>query len=73
MRKIMEALEGAGITITSRPRAEVRTPVLDNENDPQAVPLEVSLHDEAWLAECAAHNNFTTEDYIPLEKKEKII
>ena len=71
MRKVMEALECAGKTITSQPRAEVRTPVLDDENDPQAVPLEVSLQDEAWLSECAAHYNFLTEDYIPLEKKEK--
>ena len=64
-----EELEAAGITPASRPRAEVRTPILENENDPQAVTLEISMRDEAWLAESAAHYNFAVEDFIPGIKK----
>lgn len=69
MRRILEELEAAGITPASRPRAEVRTPILENENDPQAVTLEISMRDEAWLAESAAHYNFAVEDFIPGIKK----
>ncbi len=61
MRRMIEELEAAGITIESRPRARVRTPVLDDENDSKAVALEISIHDETWAAECAAHYDLRTE------------
>jgi len=61
MRKVIEELEVAGIALDSRPRAEVRTPVLENESDPSAVVLEISIRDEAWAAECAAHYHLETE------------
>lgn len=65
MRKAMEELESHGIALESRPRAEVRTPVLDDENDPLAVPLEIHIHDETWAAECAAYFNLETIEYTP--------
>ncbi len=69
MRRILEELEAAGTTPASRPRAEVRTPVLDNDNDPQAVTLEVTMRDEAWLVESAAHYNFPIEEFNPVIKE----
>lgn len=65
MRKILEELESAGINPGLTPRAEVRTPVLDVGSDPLAIPLEISIHDEAWAAECAAHYQFETKVYTP--------
>lgn len=65
IRKELESLESAGIIPAERPRAEARTPVLDNENDPLAVPLEISLKDEAWAAECAEYYHYDTVNYIP--------
>lgn len=65
MRRIVEDLETAGITLASRPRAQVRTPVLDDESDPQSIPLEINIQNENWAAECAAYYHFETDQYTP--------
>lgn len=59
-RMILEALEKNGIDHSRHPRSEVRTPVLEDENDPGAIPLQIRLVDEAWAAECAGRYNWVT-------------
>ena len=66
-RRILESLEKAGVDPAQRPRADVRTPVLDNEDDPTAIPLQIMFRDGEWAAECAAMYNWKTEP----ETKEK--
>jgi len=60
-RRILESLEHAGIDPTQRPRAEVRTPVLENEEDPGAIPLQIKMKDEEWAAACATRYNWKVE------------
>lgn len=60
-RRILESLEKAGIDPTRHPRTEVRTPVLDNEDDPGAIPLQIKMKDEEWAAECATRYNWKVE------------
>lgn len=64
-RKLIDELASAGVSLDSRPRAEVRTPVLDDESDPSAVVLEISMRDEAWAAECASHYHLETAEFTP--------
>lgn len=59
-RRILESLEKKGIDPARHPRAEVRTPVLDNGEDPNAIPLQIRLMDEDWAAACAARYNWAT-------------
>ena len=60
-RRILESLEHAGIDPTLHPRAEVRTPVLENEEDSGAIPLQIKMKDEEWAAECATRYNWKVE------------
>jgi hypothetical protein len=59
-RQILEAMEKKGLDPARHPRAEVRTPVLENDEDPRAIPLQIRLLDEEWAVECAAHYNWVT-------------
>jgi hypothetical protein len=59
-RHILEALEKKGIDPARHPRTEVRTPVLEDDKDPDAIPLQIRLIDEAWAAECATRYNWAT-------------
>lgn len=59
-RRILESLEKKGFDPVQHPRTEVRTPVLEDENDPNAVPLQIRLIDEKWAAECAERYNWAT-------------
>jgi hypothetical protein len=61
-RRVLEALEEKGINPAQHPRTEVRTPVLEDENDPNAIPLQIRLTDETWAAECAARYNWAIYD-----------
>lgn len=68
-KKIVDALTASGIDIENRPRAEIRTPILEDGKDPLAIPLEISIHDEQWAVECAAHYNWSTERYTKSVKQ----
>ena len=57
-RRILEKLETSGYDPVLHPRASVSTIVLENDRDPQAIPLEISINDAEWAAECAAHYNW---------------
>lgn len=69
-RRILESLENAGIDPAKRPRAEVRTPVLETEDDPGAIPLQIRIMDEEWAAACAARYNWKVEYETKGEKKQ---
>lgn len=58
-RRILDALEATGFDPDLHPRASVSTPVLENDSDAQAVPLEITLNDTDWAAECAARYNWS--------------
>jgi len=62
-RKIRDALETSTPPHNPRPRAEVRTPVLDNLDDPRVSALEIRLSDEEWANECASQKHWATEIY----------
>ncbi len=70
-KKIIESLTASGIDIENRPRAEIRTPILEDEKDSRAIPLEISICDEQWAFECAAHYNWSTERYTKGVKGEE--
>jgi len=57
-RRILETLAPTGYDPTLHPRARVSTKVLENDRDPQAIPLEISISDAEWAAECAAQYNW---------------
>ena len=65
MSQVRDELEAAGVSLESRLRADVHTPVLDDDQDPRGIPLEIGFRNDAWAEECAAHYNFTTEGYTP--------
>ncbi|HOW92264.1 MAG TPA: hypothetical protein PK883_08100 [Anaerolineaceae bacterium] len=58
-RRILETLAATGYDPALHPRASVATPVLENDLDPQAVPLEITFSDTDWAVECAARYNLS--------------
>ena len=62
--RIRDSLTAAGINLADRPRAEVRTPPLMDDADSSAIPLEISLKNEAWAVECAIINQWETEEFV---------
>ncbi len=68
MSRVQDELVDAGINLEQRQRAEVRSAVLENTNDPESGVLEIGLHNDNWAAECAAHYNYTLEDYLPHQR-----
>ncbi|KAF0112246.1 MAG: Uncharacterized protein FD147_307 [Chloroflexi bacterium] len=58
---ILHALDSAGKDIRSYSRAEVRTPILADENDLSAVALEIKFDNEVWAMETAAIHHWLTE------------
>ena len=56
--RILNALEISGYDLALHPRAGVSTTVLENDRDPQTIPLEITINEADWAAECAAHYNW---------------
>lgn len=54
-KKTAAALIEKGYQVDAHPRAEVRTPALENEPDAAAIPLEIRIADDDWAKECAEH------------------
>jgi hypothetical protein len=63
LRKLRDSLEAVNQEPAQCPRANVRTPVLDNLEDPRSIALEINLKNEEWARECAAHKQWATENY----------
>lgn len=59
--RILDGLDAAGLNAQQNPRARVLTPVLEQEDDPRAIPLEIILKNEEWAAECAVRYNLSIE------------
>ena len=60
-RQLLARLNKSGVELARRPRAEVRTPILAEENDPLAIPLEIRMQDEQWAGECAIYYHWEYE------------
>ena len=53
-------LTARGYNIEAHPRAEIRTPALNDETDPNAIPLEIRLADDEWAKDCAESHGWTS-------------
>lgn len=53
-------LAARGYNINDHPRAEIRTPALQDETDLTAIPLEIRLADNSWAQECAESHGWTS-------------
>ena len=62
-KKLRGELTAKGIDLERLKRTEVRTPLLEREDDPAAIPLEIGFKDENWAQECAAHYQWAIETY----------
>lgn len=67
-RRILESLDSSGHDPAQYPRAVIHTRVLENDQDPQAIALEITLRDETWATECAARYNWAIENMHEGEK-----
>lgn len=67
--QLLARLNASGVDLAHCPRTEVRTPILPDENDPAAIPLELRFQDEQWAKECADYYHWTyvTDSTTPLK------
>jgi hypothetical protein len=53
-------LAAQGYNIKDNPRAEIRTPALEDETDSTVICLEIRLADHDWAKECAESHDWTS-------------
>lgn len=59
-KQVLEGLNSSGYKMENHPRADIRTPFVEDETNQAAIALEVRIQDDDWAKTCAEHYGWKT-------------